>query len=262
MQQKLPISVFIIARNEADRIAAPIRSVRDWVDEVLVIDSGSTDGTVEIATAEGARVVYNAWEGYGPQKRFGERESRHEWLLNLDADEEIDAALANEIVATFADPRNRERYAAFRLRWKMVHFADDSPRRLAPTHSFVRLYDKRRASFRNSIVHDTVVVDEGGEVGDFTRGIVLHKSFRSLEHFHEKLTEYAIWQARDMVERGRRPSALRTFVEPMVSFFRMYVLRRFFVYGRDGIAMARLYAKVRKERMSRARRGIAGGGAG
>ena len=89
MTDKLPLSVFIIAVNEADRIALTINSVRDWADEVIVIDSGSTDDTVAVAESHGARVVFNEWNGYGPQKVFGETLCRNDWLLNLDADEEV-----------------------------------------------------------------------------------------------------------------------------------------------------------------------------
>ncbi|MEP2437055.1 MAG: glycosyltransferase, partial [Roseibium sp.] len=83
MTRHLPISVFIIAKDEADRIGRTITSVRDWVDEVIVIDSGSSDGTVAVAEQLGARVLENAWPGYGPQKRFGEDQCRNDWLLNL-----------------------------------------------------------------------------------------------------------------------------------------------------------------------------------
>jgi len=251
---RLPLSVFIITRNEADRIARPIVSVRDWADEVLVVDSGSTDGTVELARSLGARVVHHVWQGYGPQKRYGEATCRNDWVLNLDADEEVDDALRAAIVAVFEGGRSLPDCAAFRLYWKMVHFADDRPRRLAQRRSFVRLYDRRKASFRDSIVHDSVVVADGGTVRDVPSGIVLHRSFRSLRHFHDKLMEYAAWQARDMVERGRRPTALRVFIEPALSFARIYLIRRYFIYGRDGLAMARIYAQVRKERLSRARK--------
>src|SRR5438105_2601638 len=103
MIDKLPISVFIIALNEADRIGCAIESVREWVDEIIVIDSGSSDDTVKLADSMGARVLYHAWKGYGLQKRFGEEQCRNRWLLNLDADEEITPALAEEIQGLFAD---------------------------------------------------------------------------------------------------------------------------------------------------------------
>src|SRR3712207_4928412 len=98
----LPLSVFIIARNEADRIGATIRAVRDLTDDLVVIDSGSTDGTQAVAEELGARVIFNAWPGYGPQKRFGEEQCRHDWILNLDADEELSPALREEIRSLFA----------------------------------------------------------------------------------------------------------------------------------------------------------------
>jgi glycosyltransferase involved in cell wall biosynthesis len=103
MTQRLPLSAFIIAKNEADRIPAAIKSVVGWVDEVIVIDSGSEDETVAVAESLGARVVFNEWPGYGLQKRFGEDQCRNDWLLNLDADEEITSALAAEIKAKFDD---------------------------------------------------------------------------------------------------------------------------------------------------------------
>ncbi len=96
----LPLSVFIIAKNEADRIGATIRAVRDLTDDVVVIDSGSTDGPKAVAEGLGARVIFNAWPGYGLQKRFGEEQCRHEWLLNIDADEELSPTLRSAWMKT------------------------------------------------------------------------------------------------------------------------------------------------------------------
>src|SRR3712207_9123950 len=93
----LPLSVFIIAHDEADRIGDTIRAVRDLTDDLLVVDSGSTDGTQAAAEALGARVIFNPWPGYGPQKRFAEDRCRHDWLLNLDADEPVPPAPKAEI---------------------------------------------------------------------------------------------------------------------------------------------------------------------
>ena len=97
-----PLSIFIIARDEADRIARTIEAVRALSDDIVLVDSGSTDGTQTIAERLGARVVFNPWPGYGPQKRFAEELCRHDWLLNLDADEVVPPELAAEIAALFA----------------------------------------------------------------------------------------------------------------------------------------------------------------
>src|ERR671928_1972393 len=102
MTGTLPLSVFIIARNEADRLGATIRAVRELTDDLVVVDSGSTDGTQAVAEALGARVIHNPWPGYGPQKRFAEEQCRHDWLLNLDADEVVPPELAENIRALFA----------------------------------------------------------------------------------------------------------------------------------------------------------------
>lgn len=107
LSPRLPLSVFIIAQDEADRIVPTIESVIEWVDEVIVIDSGSKDGTVDKAAAAGARVIYNPWPGYGAQKRFGEDHCRNSWVLNIDADERVTPELAKEIQALFSEvPHN------------------------------------------------------------------------------------------------------------------------------------------------------------
>src|SRR3712207_904031 len=98
----LPLSVFIIAFNEADRIGAAIAAVRELTDDLLVVDSRSTDRTREIARDLGCRVIERDWPGYGPQKRFAEAECRHPWVLNIDADEVAPPALVSEIRELFA----------------------------------------------------------------------------------------------------------------------------------------------------------------
>ena len=105
--RRLPLSVFIIAHNEVDRIGATIRAVRGLTDDLVVVDSGSTDGTQALAAALGARVIHNPWPGYGPQKRFAEEQCRHVWLLNLDADEVVPPELVREIRGLWAagEPR-------------------------------------------------------------------------------------------------------------------------------------------------------------
>ena len=244
-----PITATIIACNEADRIGRAIASARAIAREVLVVDSGSADDTIETARAAGARVLSNDWPGYGPQKIFAERRAAHDWIFNLDADEEIGPELARAIGAAFAD--GPPAAAAFSCAWKMVHFGDDAPRALAPAKRFIRLYDRRRAGFRDSPVHDSVII-RGGAVQKLP-GLVHHRSFRSLGHFRAKLDAYATLQARDMAARGRQPSPARIAAEPVLAFTKAFILRRYWIYGRDGLAMAQAYAGARRARLARAR---------
>ena len=127
---RLPLSCFIIAKNEADRIVRTIRAVKDWAGEIVVIDSGSTDGTQALAEAEGARVIFNAWPGFGQQKRFGETQCRNEWLINLDADEVVSPKLAAEIQALFG--RGEPALAVYALRSTMS-IRDNRSRGCGPT---------------------------------------------------------------------------------------------------------------------------------
>jgi len=138
----LPLSVFIIAQDEADRIGDAIRAVRDLSDDVVVVDSGSTDATPAVAVGLGARVIHHPWPGYGPQKRFAEEQCRHEWLLNLDADEVVPPELEREIRALFAagEPRS----PAYRIGIAEIFPGEDRPHSWAYTLSPVRLYQKRR----------------------------------------------------------------------------------------------------------------------
>ncbi|MEM6489127.1 MAG: glycosyltransferase family 2 protein [Pseudomonadota bacterium] len=245
----IPVSAFIITKDEADRLPTALASLRDLVDEILVVDSHSTDGTVALAEAAGARVVVRDWPGYGAQKIYAEAACRHDWVLNLDADEALTPALADEIRALFADGAPRD--AGFWLRRKMVHFADPGPRRLAPVDLWLRLYDRRRAGFRDSPVHDAVLVREG-RTGRL-RGLMLHHSFRSFSHFREKLDRYTSAQAADMVARGRVPPAWRAALERVGAFAKGYVAKGWWAFGIDGLRLAAHYAAARHARLVKAR---------
>lgn len=245
----LPISVFIIAKNEADRIPLTINSVKDWVDEIIVVDSGSEDDTVGVSEALGARVVFNTWRGYGPQKVFSEGLCRNDWLLNLDADEEVSPELAEEISALFAqgEPAN----VAYTLPILPLYPFQETGHHWTAFHHPVRLYRRSCAGFKDSAVHDSVVVREGG-VGHL-KGMVIHRSFRSLTHHVDKANEVSSLRAKDLFDKGRNPSGLSLLLVPLFAFLKSYVLRREFVNGVDGIVVSHMYAFQRFIRLAKAR---------
>lgn len=245
---KLPISVFIIARNEADRIPIVIRSVRDWADEVHVIDSGSEDDTVKVCEELGAKVHVRAWTGYGPQKVYGESLCRNDWLLNIDADEEISPQLHDEIVALFA---TGPKHNAYRVPILPLYNFQEHAHPLTAHHHPVRLYRKSHAGFKDSTVHDTVVVRTGG-VGHL-RGMVNHRSFRSLTHHIDKVNAYSSAQAEDRYAMGREPSLLALLLTPPLAFFKSLILRREFLNGIDGVVVSYMYAFQRFIRLAKTR---------
>ncbi len=144
----LPLSCFIISKNEGDRIARTIRSVKDWVNEVVVIDSESTDDTIAVAISEGCRVITQPWLGFGAQKRFAEEQCRNAWVLNLDADEVVTPALKDEIVALFAN--GNPAYVAYGMPVELVYPGMNRPRPRARDHWYVRLYDRQIVRYRDS----------------------------------------------------------------------------------------------------------------
>jgi len=244
----LPLSVFIIAQNEADRIGATIRAVRDLTDDLVVVDSGSTDGTRDIALSLGARVVHNPWPGYGLQKRLAEEQCRHVWLLNVDADEVAPPDLAREIRALFGEGGpSRD---AYKIGIAEIFPGEEQPHPWAYTLTPVRLYRKDRGRYSPSLVHDRVALDPGARVGRL-KGILHHYSVRSLGDQIEKLNRYSDQQAHDLELRGVSIPAWRVFVEFPAAFLKAYVGRRHFVRGVYGFLTAMNYAISRHMRIAK-----------
>jgi glycosyltransferase involved in cell wall biosynthesis len=242
---RTPLSVCIIAKNEADRIQRCIDAVNSITDDIVVVDSGSTDDTVAIAKASGARTFYNAWVGFGPQKRFAEDCAAHDWVLNIDADEVIEPDLESEIKALLS---SKPALSAYRFRQVTVYPGRDRPRLWADAHNYVRLYDRRVVRFCDSLTHDTVDT-RGVEVGQLN-GSALHFSWRTLDHVKAKLDSYTDLQAKEM-NRSRLAMRLRQPIEYPFLFFRYYVLRRHFTGGLYGLKTAHVIARGRAARVSK-----------
>ena len=244
----LPLSVFIIAQNEADRIGETIRAVRELTDDLLVVDSGSTDGTQAVAEALGARVVFNPWPGYGPQKRFAEEQCRHAWLLNLDADEVVPPNLAAEIRSLFAQGEPARH--AYRIRIAEIFPGERGPHPLAYALAPVRLYRKDRGRYSPSPVHDRVDLEPGATVGRL-KGIIHHYSVRSLGDQIDKLNRYSDQQAVDLESRRVSIPTWRVFFELPAAFLKAYIGRRHAVRGTYGFLTAMNYAISRHMRLAK-----------
>jgi glycosyltransferase involved in cell wall biosynthesis len=244
----LPLSVFIIAQNESDRIGETIRAVRHLTDDLVLIDSGSTDGTQAVAAELGARVIYHPWPGYGPQKRYAEEQCRHTWLLNIDADEVLPPELASEIEALFAD--GGPSLDAYKVRIAEIFPGEGAPHPLAYALAPVRLYRRDRGRYSSSLVHDRVDLSPGARVGSL-KGIIHHKSVRSLGDQIDKLNRYSDQQAVDLEIRGISIPTWRVFVEFPAAFLKAYVGRRHFVRGTYGFLTAMNYAIARHLRLAK-----------
>lgn len=245
--KEIPVSCFIIAKNEADRIGRTIASVKGLVSEIVVIDSGSTDGTQDVAEKLGARVIFNAWPGFGQQKRFGEDQCRCDWLLNLDADEVVSPALAAEIGALFrsASPS----VAGFWLDDQIVYPGSERPRPFARDHRFARLYDRRRVRFADSTLQDNVAV--GSAPTATLKNPLYHFTVRSLDDLIAKCDERARYNAAFAKKKSRGLLALRLVTEFPLGFLKYYIWRTHVFGGLTGFQYAMIMAFYRWVRIVR-----------
>lgn len=249
---RLPLSCFIIAFNEGDRIARTIQSVADWVDEVVVIDCGSTDDTVAAAEAEGARVVFNAWPGFGQQKRFGEEQCRNDWLLNLDADEVVTPLLRIAISNLFLDGEPRR--AVYGMDVNIVYPGWVKPRLWPRDQYCLRLYDRRKVRFKDSTLHDSV--DPEREWRGYLPGGLDHYSVRSLDDLIRKCDERAAYNAMHSKPKSELELNARLILELPWNFLKYYLVRTHITGGMMGFQFAAItafYRWVRIVRMKQAR---------
>jgi glycosyltransferase involved in cell wall biosynthesis len=227
----------VIAKNEAKRIGACIDSL-SFCDEVVVIDSGSTDGTLEIVRSKGAVLIERAWGGMNDQKDFGRAHAKGEWVLNLDADEVVSPELRDEIRR--AIEQDDPRIGAYRIPFRN-YFRDAWVRRCGYyPDPHVRLVRRERAYWDKAIpAHDHVVVD--GEIGSLA-GHIDHFSFESMDHYLRKSAGYADAFARNALAQGRRSGPLTILVHTAFRFFKAYVLKGGFLEGSLGLTISGLQA--------------------
>jgi glycosyltransferase involved in cell wall biosynthesis len=244
----LPLSIFIITLNEADRLGAVLDAVRGLSDDVVVVDSGSQDGTQELAASYGARVIENPWPGYGLQKRFAEDQCRHDWVLNLDADEVITPSLKEEIRVLSAGDISG--YDAYTIRIVEVFPGEKEPHSLAYGLAPVRLYRRSKGRYSSSTVHDRVDLVAGARTGKLNN-IILHYSVRSLGDQIAKLNRYTDAQALNLEMRNITIPAWRVFFEFPLNFLKAYIGRRHCVRGVYGFLTAMNYAFARHLRLAK-----------
>lgn len=239
---RLPISAFIIALNEAGRIGRAIESVRDLCDEVVVIDSGSTDGTQALATSLGARVIAHAWTGYGPQKRFGEQACANTWRLNLDADEVLTPRLRDEIRQLFG--AGTPPAAAYTVEIAEVFPGEAAPRRFAYCHNYVRLYHATAGEYSTSPSYDLVSLRPGISRRRLS-GRIEHFSMVDTSRQINKFNLYTDSLVTELIAKGRTAGSWRLYLAFPVGFFKAFFLRRYVFRGRIGFTMAMNYAIFR-----------------
>ncbi len=226
------ISAIIITRNESENLADCMRGL-DWCDEIIVLDSGSTDDTQERARSLGARVVVRAdWPGFGPQKNRALDLAHCAWVLSIDADERVTPELAAEIRAIITRPGAANAYSLPRLSSYCGQFMRHGgwyPDRV------VRLFRRGTARFSDDIVHESLHTTS--RVGELRHDLI-HISYRSFDDVLEKMNRYSTAGAHKAAAKGRTASLLSAGFHSRWAFLRAYVLRLGFLDGRLGFVLA------------------------
>lgn len=244
----VPISAFIIVKNEQKRLPRAIAALKPWVDEIVVVDSGSTDATVEAARAMGAKVTFNEWNGYGAQKGFAERLCRNDWVLNVDADEVVTPQLAAEIRAIFASGR-AVAPGAYRANILTVYPGDLKPRPWPKDYNEVRLYHRSVGAYREHPVFDRVILHDT-EPRQLCQPI-FHHSYLSFSHLLEKNNEFSSFRALNSRPRSSAYLKLRLATEFPLQFLKCYIGRRHVSGGWKGFYFSLCHAFMRTTRIAK-----------
>jgi glycosyltransferase involved in cell wall biosynthesis len=240
------ISATIITFNEERHLPRAIESLR-CADEIVVVDSGSTDRTVELAEKLGARVVEAEWPGYAKQKNFAAQQAAHDWILSLDADEALSEALEAELWQwkkrePDCDAYTMPRLAQYLGRW--IHHSGWYPDRK------VRLYDRRKARWEGEYVHESVKVS--GTIGHFESNL-LHFTCDSLSEHLKTMDRYTTLAAEQLLANGKQVTWGRLVFEPVWTFFSTYFLKLGFLDGIEGLAIANMAALYNFVKYAKAR---------
>jgi glycosyltransferase involved in cell wall biosynthesis len=227
------LTVTVITRDEAANIEAALASV-SWADEIVLVDSGSTDDTLAIAKRHTPKVFVRDWPGFAAQKNWAAEQASNDWILSLDADERVPAALAAEIQRTLAaEPRNRgfriPRVSFYLGRW--IRSTDWYP------DEQLRLYDRRAARWEGTHVHERVRTT--GSVGRL-REEMQHFPYRNIADHLQTIDRYTTFSARQMADAGKQAGAGRLVALPAAAFFRNYFVRGGWRDGAVGLVVSLL----------------------
>ncbi len=233
------LAVALIVKNEAQELPFCLNSVKDWVDEIIVLDSGSTDGTQAIAQSYGAKVYSNThWPGFGKQRQLAQTYIKSDYVLWLDADERVTPELKAQIQAAVASDESHTLYQLNRLSevfGKKIHHSGWYP------DYVTRLYRTKDTQYDDSLVHESVVVPAGFKLKKLD-GHLLHYTYKTLHQYLNKSASYAQAWAEQRAAKGKKASLWDACSHAFARFIRMYLLKRGFMDGKHGFLLAVLSA--------------------
>lgn len=233
------LSVTIITKNEAAHIVECIESV-SFADEVIVLDSGSMDDTCALAKQAGAKVYHSAdWPGFGAQKNRALEYAQGEWVLSLDADERVSPELAQQIQMVLTQGSSHQSYDAYELS-RLSCYGGRWMKHSGWHPDFVlRLFKRGKARFSDDLVHESVQYK--GDIGRL-QGVIYHYPYDSVATHIRKMDQYSTAAAQSLFARGKKISIAGVVLKMLWTFVRVYIIRRGFLDGRQGLLLALMAA--------------------
>ena len=231
------LSVVIITRNEGHIIGNTLQSLQGLTDDIVIVDSGSTDNTVEICRSFQARVIETGWDGYGANKNKGIATAKHDWILSLDADEAVDETLKKSL----SDPALLADDAVGNIKFKnffcnkYIRFGEWSG------DKHIRLFNRMRVKWNDAAVHESLDIPQGMRI-QMLKGNILHYTSNSLEDYMNKTISYARLNALKYHQLGRRSGFFKLRLAPAFTFLKYYVFKLGFLDGWEGYLIARTTA--------------------
>ena len=225
--KKIKLSVVILTYNSEKYIEKALQSC-NFADEILVLDSGSIDNTLAIAQKYKANIYKQKWLGFGPQKQYAVNLTRNDWVFVLDSDEYITNELKDEIIKTLQNPKFNGYFVP-----RLNYFFGKPVKRcgLYPDKT-IRLFNKNYGKFTEDIVHEKVIIN--GKVG-ILKNHIIHFAYENIEEFIYKQNIYSSLK--------KKPNKLKALINPMWTFFKMYILRLGFLEGWEGFIISKLYSQ-------------------
>ena len=227
------ISVTVITKDEEKNISDCLRSV-DWADEIIVVDSESTDRTVELAKQFTDKIFIRKWEGYVPQKKYALSLASNEWVLSLDADERVTSELKDEIIKL-----SPGEFSGFKIRRKNFLLKKEITSCGWEKDYQLRLMRKDKSSFSDRLVHEKFIVD--GQV-EKLKNPMIHYTFTSFSEYFSKINHYSSLKAQELFQKKERVGAWTIFSHTVSAFFAFFIFRRGFKDGVYGLIISLLHS--------------------
>lgn len=232
------ISVVIITKNEAHIIANTLQSLQQVTNDIIIVDSGSTDNTIAICKEHGATVIETGWEGYGITKNKGIDAAKHDWILSLDADEAIDAELQQSLLQLeLTDDKE-----VFNIRFKnfycnkWIRFGEWG------FDWHIRFFNRKKVKWNNVAVHENLIFPDDVKIKKLT-GNILHYTVQSQQEYDIKTDQYARMNAEKYAHSGKKAGLLKLYFSPVFAFLQHFIFRLGFLDGAAGFIIAKTTAR-------------------